>query len=211
MAKKKEKAGKEEEPLKLFYIFYNQERWDNWIATLRDSDFEMKPGSDEMPDGYTTLYNFSMDITIEVLKILRLYQNGRFSKEEALQKLNAVEAIVMTDVTDEKVEEYIESLQLSLLVLFAACKRFLEGAYSTDIKVLVKDGKKAGDEDLEKALSLAAEIGANVINGASCCGKYVKEELEQPGLFDEWLIEIESMHEAMTSLKNFDEEAGEAS
>lgn len=211
MVKKKEKAGKEEEPLKLFYIFYNQERWDNWIATLRDSDFEMKPGSDEMPDGYTTLYNFSMDITIEVLKILRLYQNGRFSKEEALQKLNAVEAIVMTDVTDEKVEEYIESLQLSLLVLFAACKRFLEGGYSTDIKALVKDGKKAGDEDLEKALSLAAEIGANVINGASCCGKYVKEELEQPGLFDEWLIEIESMHEAMTSLKNFDEEAGEAS
>ncbi|NTV00441.1 MAG: DUF2150 family protein [Methanoregulaceae archaeon] len=211
MAKKKEKAGKEEEPLKLFYIFYNQERWDNWIATLRDSDFEMKPGSDEMPDGYTTLYNFSMDITIEVLKILRLYQNGRFSKEEALQKLNAVEAIVMTDVTDEKVEEYIASLQLSLLVLFAACKRFLEGAYSTDIKALVKDGKKAGDEDLEKALSLAAEIGANVINGASCCGKYVKEELEQPGLFDEWLIEIESMHEAMTSLKNFDEEAGEGS
>lgn len=211
MVKKKEKAGKEEEPLKLFYIFYNQERWDNWIATLRDSDFEMKPGSDEMPDGYTTLYNFSMDITIEVLKILRLYQNVRFSKEEALQKLNAVEAIVMTDVTDEKVEEYIESLQLSLLVLFAACKRFLEGGYSTDIKALVKDGKKAGDEDLEKALSLAAEIGANVINGASCCGKYVKEELEQPGLFDEWLIEIESMHEAMTSLKNFDEEAGEVS
>lgn len=211
MAKKKEKTAREEEPLKLFYIFYNQERWDNWIATLRDSDFEMKPGSDEMPDGYTTLYNFSMDITIEVLKILRLYQNGRFSKEEALQKLNAVEAIVMTDVTDEKVEEYIESLQLSLLVLFAACKRFLEGAYSTDIKALVKDGKKAGDEDLENALSLAAEIGANVINGASCCGKYVKEEVEQPGLFDEWLIEIESMHEALTSLKNFDEEAGEAS
>lgn len=211
MAKKKEKTAREEEPLKLFYIFYNQERWDNWIATLRDSDFEMKPGSDEMPDGYTTLYNFSMDITIEVLKILRLYQNGRFSKEEALQKLNAVEAIVMTDVTDEKVEEYIASLQLSLLVLFAACKRFLEGAYSTDIKALVKDGKKAGDEDLENALSLAAEIGANVINGASCCGKYVKEEVEQPGLFDEWLIEIESMHEALTSLKNFDEEAGEAS
>jgi hypothetical protein len=211
MAKKKEKGAKDEEPLKLFYIFYNQERWDNWITRLRESDFEIKPGSDEMPDGYTTLYNFSMDITIEVLKIIRLYQNGRFTRDESLQKLNAVESIVMADVTDEKIEEYIESLQLSMLVLFAGCKRFLEGGYSTDIKALVKDGKKAGDEDLEKALSLAAEIGANVINGASCCGKYVKDELEQPGLFDEWLIEIESMHEAMTSLKNFDEEAGEAS
>jgi hypothetical protein len=211
MPKKKEKAVKGEEPLKLFYIFYNQERWDNWITTLRESDFSVKPGSEDMPEGYTTLYNFSMDITIEVLKIIRLFQNGRFSKEDALVKLNQVEAIVMSDITDEKIDEYVESLQLSMLVLFAGCKRFLEGQYSNDIKTLVRDGKKAGDENLETALDIAAEIAANVINGAACCGKYIKDDIEQPGLFDEWLIEIESMHEAMASLKNFDEEAGEAS
>jgi len=211
MAKKKERAVKEEETLKLFYIFYNQERWDNWITTLRESDFTVKPGSEEMPEGYTTLYNFSTDITIEVLKIIRLFQNNRFSKEEALQKVNQVEAIVMSDVKDEIIDEYVESLQLSMLVLFAGCKRFIEGEYSTDIKTLVRDGKKAGDENLETALGIAAEIAANVINGATCCGKYIKDDIEQPGLFDEWLIEIESMHEAMASLKNFDEEAGEAS
>jgi hypothetical protein len=152
-----------------------------------------------------------MDINIEVLKIIRLFQNGRFSKEESLQRLNQVEAIIMGDVRDEKVEEYVESLQLSMLVLFAGCKRFLEGQYSTDIKALVRDGKKAGDENLETALGIAAEIAANVINGATCCSKYIKDDIEQPGLFDEWLIEIESMHEAMASLKNFDEEAGESS
>jgi hypothetical protein len=210
MAKKKEKSAKEEEPLKLFYIFYNQERWDNWLNTLRESDFEIKPGSEEMPEGFTTLYNFSMDITIEVLKIVRLYQNQRFSREEALEKLNQVERIVMADVPDERIEEYIESLQLSMLVLFASCKRYLEGGYPPDLKALIKEGKKAGDDDLEKALGIAADIGANVINGSSCCGKYLKEDIEQPGLFDEWLIEIESMHEAMASLKNFDEEAGES-
>jgi len=211
MAKKKERAVKEEETLKLFYIFYNQERWDNWITTLRESDFTVKPGSEEMPEGYTTLYNFSTDITIEVLKIIRLFQNNRFSKEEALQKVNQVEAIVMSDVKDEIIDEYVESLQLSMLVLFAGCKRFIEGQYSNDIKTLVRDGKKAGDENLETALGIAAEIAANVINGATCCAKYIKDDIEQPGLFDEWLIEIESMHEAMASLKNFDEEAGEAS
>jgi hypothetical protein len=210
MPKKKEKTVKEEEPLKLFYIFYNQERWDNWLSTLRDADMEMKPGSDEMPAGYTTLYNFSMDITIEVLKIIRLYQNKRFSPEEALERLNQVERIVMADVRDEKIEEYIESLQLSLLVLFASCKRFIEGGYATDIKALIKEGKKAGEADLENALVIASDIGANVLSGVACCGKYVKEDMETPGLFDEWLIEIESMHEAMASLKNFDEEAGEA-
>jgi hypothetical protein len=62
---------------------------------------------------------------------------------------------------------------------------------------------------MEKALDIAASIGANVINGASCCGKYVKDDLEQPTLFDEWLIEVETMNEALGTLKNFDEEAGE--
>ena len=111
MAKKKEKTVKEEEPLKLFYIFYNQERWDNWINTIRDSDFTVKDGSEEMPEGFSTLYNFSMDITIEVLKIIRLFQNNRFSNEDALLKLNQVESIIMADVKDEKIEEYIESLR----------------------------------------------------------------------------------------------------
>jgi hypothetical protein len=211
MAKKKGDAGKGEEPLKLFYIFYNQERWDNWISTLQECSFAVEPGSDEMPDGYTTLYNFSMDITIEVLKIIRLFQNGRFSRDEALDKLDAVERIVMGDAPAGELEEYIEALQLSMLVLFASCKRFLEGGYSTDMKALIKEGKKIAATDLEAALSIGADVGANVIAGTACCGKYLKEDLEHPGLFDEWLIEIESMHEAMVSLKNFDEEAGEAS
>jgi len=209
MAKKKEKAASAEEPLKLFYIFYNQERWDNWINTLRESNFEPSPQSEEMPEGYTTLYNFSMDITLSVLKIIKLFQNGRYTKEEALEKLNAVEVIVMGEVLQDNLEEYVESLQLSLLVLFAGCRKFLEGEYKTDIKTLVKEGRKTIDSDMEKALDIAADIAASVINGASCCGKYVKDDIEQPTLFDEWLIEAESMAEAVSSLKNFDEEAGE--
>ena len=209
MAKMKEKAEDPGQPLKLFYIFYNQERWDNWINTLRESKFDTDPAGEEMPEGYATLYNFSMDITLSVLKIIRLFQNGRYTKEEALDKLNSVEAIVMGEPPQDSLEEYIESLQLSLLVLFAACRKYLDGAYSTDIKTLVKDGRKTVENDMEKALDIAADIGASVINGASCCGKYVKDDIEQPTLFDEWLIEVESMAEALSSLKNFDEEAGE--
>jgi hypothetical protein len=208
MAKKK--APKEsEQPMKLFYIFYNQERWDNWIATLRESSFEAAEDSEEMPEGYRVLYNLSMDITLAVLKIVKLYQNQRFSKEDALEKLNQVEAIVMSEVPQDELEEYLESLQLSMLVLFASCRKFLDGEFPADIKSLVKEGKKSIEKDMENALDIAASIGANVINGASCCGKYVKDTLDQPTLFDEWLIEVESMNEAMASLKNFDEVAGE--
>lgn len=211
MAKRKEKAVKEEAPLKLFYIFYNQERWDNWIHTLKESSFEINQESEEMPEGFRILYNFSMDITLSVLKIVRLFQNGRYTKEEALEKLSQVETIVMKESPSDELEEYVESLQLSLLVLFAGCRKFLDGAYETDIKTLVKEGRKMVDADMEKALEIAADIGANVIAGASCCGKYVKDNIEQPSLFDEWLIEVESMAESMASLKNFDEEPGESS
>ena len=175
MAKKKGKSGKEEEPMKLFYIFYNQERWDNWISTLKESDFEIDPESEEMPEGFRTLYNFAMDITLSVLKIIKLFQNERFTKDEALEKLNEVETIVMCDVTDPDIEEYVESLQLSLLALFASCRTYLEGEYKTDIKALVKEGRAAVEEDMERALEIAADIGASVINGATCCGKYVRE------------------------------------
>ncbi len=209
MAKKKEKAESHEEPLKLFYIFYNKERWDNWIKTLRESRFDAEPGSEEMPEGYNVLYNFAMDITLSVLKIIRLYQNGRFTKEEATEKLNEVEAVVMGEVPEDELEDYVESLQLSLLVLFAGCRKFLSGDYQKDIKTLVKEGRRTVETDMEKALDIAGDIAACVIDGAACCGRYVKDDIEQPTLFDEWLIEIESMAEAVSSLKNFDEEAGE--
>ena len=206
---KKAKAAAKEEPMKLFYIFYSQERWDNWLNTLRQSSFDADPASEEMPEGYRILYNFGLDVTIEVLKIMKLYQNARFSKEEAIGRLEQVEAIVIGESPHDDLEEIVESLQLSLLVLFASCRKFIEGGYETDIKTLVKTGKSAIDEDMEKALDIAANIGANVINGASCCAKYVKDDLEQPSLFDEWLIEVETMNEALGTLKNFDEEAGE--
>jgi hypothetical protein len=207
---KKSKPAAEPEPMKLFYIFYNQERWDNWLARLRDSSFEVAEGSDDMPDGFQALYNFGQDITLSVLKIVKLHQNGRYSKEEAIDKLDQVEKIIMSEAPQDEIEEIVESLQLSMLVLFAACRKFLEGGYPVDVKELVKEGRKMIDKDMEKALDIAADIGANVINGVTCCSKYVKDDIDQPTLFDEWLIEAEAMHDAMSSLKNFDEEAGEA-
>ena len=87
MAKKASKQAAESEPLRLFYIFYNQERWDNWIRTLSNSSFETDPKSEQMPEGFRVLDSFSVDITLEVLKIIKLYQNKRFSKEEVIDMM----------------------------------------------------------------------------------------------------------------------------
>ncbi|SDK40441.1 hypothetical protein SAMN04488571_1107 [Methanoculleus thermophilus] len=208
MAKKA--SAKQAEPMKLFYIFYNQERWDNWIKTLEEASFEPAEG-EEVSEGEQILYSFTEDITLSVLKIIRLYQNGRFTKEETIEKLNDVELIVMTGLPEGDLEEIIGSLQLSLLVLFTACRKYLEGEFDKDIKTLVKKGRSIDEENLDEALEVAANIGAAVIDGATCCGKYIKDNVENPSLFDEWLIEIETMGNAMKSLAKFDEEPGEVS
>ena len=208
MAKKATKKA-EEEPLKLFYIFYNQERWDNWVKSLSEASFEVDPKSEEMPEGFRILDGFSVDITLEVLKIIKLFQNKRFTSEEAQEKLVQVEAIVMAAAPSGDLEELIEILQLPKLVLFASCRKYLAGGFDKDIKTLVKKGRDIIDKDMEQALEIASNIGASVIDGAACCGKYVKDDLENPTLFDEWLIECERIFEAMGSLKNFDESTGE--
>jgi hypothetical protein len=208
MAKKATKKV-EEEPLKLFYIFYNQERWDNWLKTLSEASFEDSGKGDEMPEGFRILDGFSVDITIEVLKIIKLYQNKRFSRDEALDKLAAVEAIVMSAPPEGDLGELVQILQLPKLVLFAGSRKYFSGEFDKDIKTLVKKGKDQIDKDMELALETASNIAAAVIDGAACCGKYVKDDLENPTLFDEWLIECERINESMTSLKNFDESTGE--
>jgi len=207
MAKKASK--KEEEPLKLFYIFYNQERWDNWLKTLSEASFEVDPKSDDLPEGFRILDGFSVDITLSVLKVIKLYQNKRYSREEALDKLSQIEAIVMSASPEGDLEELVGILQLPKLALFAGCRKYLEGGFEKDIKTLIKTGRDKIEKDMELALEAAANIAAAVMDGAACCGKYVKDDLENPTLFDEWLIECERINEAMTSLKNFDESAGD--
>lgn len=205
MARKKSEA-KKEEPMKLFYIFYNQERWDNWLVSLADADFE--GDGEEMPEGFRMLENFSEDITLAVLKIIKLWQNERITLEDAEQKLAEVEAIVMGPVPEDELGEIVGSVQIAMMVVFASCRNFLAGATEADIKALVKEGKKAADKDPEETLRIAAEIGSAVIGGAACCARYVKDT-DDPTIFDEWLAAVEKMGEAMKSLKKFDEEVGE--
>jgi hypothetical protein len=207
MAKKASK--KEEEPLKLFYIFYNQERWDNWLKTLSEASFDVDPKSEELPEGFRILDGFSVDITLSVLKVIKLFQNKRYTREEALDKLSQIEAIVMTASPEGDLGELVGILQLPKLALFAGCRKYLEGGFDKDIKVQIKTGRDKIEKDMELALEAAANIAAAVMDGAACCGKYVKDDLENPTLFDEWLIECERINEAMTSLKNFDESAGD--
>ncbi|HMA05063.1 MAG TPA: DUF2150 family protein [Methanomicrobiales archaeon] len=205
----RKKGTPEEAPLKLFYIFYSRERMENWIRSLEGLSFAGDPSSEDPPEGLLALSRFAEDITIEVLKIMRLFQNGRFTGEEASQRMREVEAIVMSEVRDGEIGEVVESLQLSLLVLFSACRKFMGGKFEKDIKALVKRARALPAAEMEESLELAGQIGAAVIAGTPCCDKYMSDDPGQSTLFDDWLLEIETIRESLKSLKDFDETTGE--
>ncbi|MDD1665685.1 MAG: DUF2150 family protein [Methanomicrobiales archaeon] len=207
MAKKK--GTQEEAPLKLFYIFYSKERMENWIRTLQELSFSGDPSSEEPPGGLLALSRFAEDITIEVLKIVRLFQNGRFGRDEAIARMREVEAVVMSEVRDGELGDVLESLQLSLLVLFSSCRKFIDGKAEKDVKAAVKRARALTPEELEKSLEVAGEIGAAVIGGTTCCEKFMSDDPGKTTLFDDWLVEIETMRDAMKSLKDFDESTGD--
>lgn len=206
MARKKKETV---EPQSVLYYFYTQERWDNWLKTLEEMSFDEDPESEDMPEGLHSLNNFTEDINVSVLKIVKLFQNGSYSAPTATEKLNEVEAIIMGPIPDSDIADIIAGVQMRFLVLFAACKKLFEGGVSGEIKDLVKDGRALGDEKAEESLEVAATIGALVLDGGSCCGKYLRGDIEEPCLFDDWLIEVDEMGTAMKTLKNFEEQFGE--
>ena len=85
----------------------------------------------------------------------------------------------------------------------------IDGTAEGEIKDLVKHGKTLTDDQAEEALKTAATIGALVILGGSCCGKYLRTDVDEPLLFDDWLIEVDDMGNALKTLKNFEEQFGE--
>ena len=207
MAKKK---GKDKnEPQSTIYYFYTQERWENWLRTLEEMDFEGDPESEEMTEGLQSLSNFTEDINVSILKIVKLFLGGSYSEETARAKMDEVEQIVMGALPDSEIADIISGVQMRFLVLFVACKKVFAGDVKGEIKDLVKEGRGLSDDDAEQALDIAGTIGALVLNGGSCCGKYLRGDFEDPSLFDEWIIEVDDMGTALKTLKNFEEQFGE--
>ena len=73
----------------------------------------------------------------------------------------------------------------------------------------MKRARALPPDEMEKSLEIAGEIGAAVIGGAPCCEKFMADDPGKATLLDDWLVEIETIREAIKSLKDFDESTGE--
>ncbi len=180
---------------KIVIPFYTQERWNNWIKKVIESGFKIE----DQEKGAVFVY-MEDDVVLACLKIIAKYDKNVISKESALAYLSEIKNIVLKKIepVNEDIDMMIESVQLSLMGVFAACECYVEKAFekTKSLNKLIKSAIAAEkEENMGAALGNIAEIGANILAG----GKIKEKDLDDipEGLVAEWLDGIDSLRAAM--------------
>jgi hypothetical protein len=175
--------------------FYTEERWRNWVSKVKESGFKL----DDEKKGAVFVY-MEDDVVLACLKIIAKYDKNLFSREDALKYLAEIKEIVLKKIEpiSEDTDMMIESVQLSLMGVFASCECYVEKAFekTKSLGKLIKSAVQAEKEDnMGAALGSVAEIGANILAGEKLNEKELDDIPE--GLVAEWLDGIDSISAAM--------------
>ncbi len=175
--------------------FYTEERWVNWINKIKESGFKI----DDEEKGAVFVY-MEDDVVLACLKIIAKYDKNLISQEDALKYLTEIKDIVLkkVELISEDTDMMIESVQLSLMGVFASCECYIEKAFekTKSLDKLIKSAVQAEKEDnIGAALGYIAQIGANILAGGKLNEKALDEVPE--GLVAEWLDGIDSISAAM--------------
>jgi len=175
--------------------FYTQERWHNWITKVKESGFKI----DDQQKG-AVFVNMEDDVVLACLKIIAKYDKNLISGEDALKYIAEIKDIVLKKIepVNEDIDMMIESVQLSLMGVFASCECYLEKAFekTKSLNKLIKSAVQAEkDDNMGAALNSIAQIGANILAG----GKLKEKDIDDipDGLVGEWLDGIDSIGAAM--------------
>ncbi len=175
--------------------FYTQERWYNWIKKVEESGFKI----DDENKGAVFVY-MEDDVVLACLKIIAKYDKNLVSSEDALRHLAEIKEIVLKKIEpiSEDIDMMLESVQLSLMGVFASCECYVEKAFekTKSLDKLINSAVEAEKEDnMGAALNSIAQIGANILGG----GKLNEKALDNipEGFVGEWLDGIDSLSAAM--------------
>jgi hypothetical protein len=180
---------------KIVIPFYTQERWQNWIGKVKESDFKV----DDQEKG-VIFVNMEDDIVLACLKVIAKYDKKLISKDDALKHITEIKEIVLKKIEpiSEDIDMMLESTQVSLIVVFASCECYIYNEYqkTKSFDKLLKAALKAEkDDNMGVALGNIAEIGANILAG----GKLKEKDFENvpEGIVAEWLDGVDSIIAAM--------------
>ncbi|MUV58846.1 DUF2150 family protein [Halogeometricum sp. CBA1124] len=187
--------------------YYTEERWQNWLTRVEDE--ELDP---ENEDSARLLLNLQDDAAIAVAKIVSAHEEETLSEEAALEELEGVREIVLSEPTFEgdDVEEkvmLIDGVQTSLVCVFYAAEEYIVGgpAEPAPLEEYVEAAAEAEtQEDLDAALGYLVQAGTRIIEGDEL-DMSIAEELEY-GLVSEWLNGLDSLQSAMSDPEVVEEE-----
>jgi hypothetical protein len=187
--------------------YYTEERWQNWLTRVEEE--ELDP---ENEDSARLLLNLQDDAAIAVAKIVSAHEEETLSEEEALEELEGVREIVLSEPTFEgdDVEEkvmLIDGVQTSLVCVFYAAEEYIVGgpAEPAPLEEYVEAAAEAEtQEDLDAALGYLVQAGTRIIEGDEL-DMSIAEELEY-GLVSEWLNGLDSLQSAMSDPEVVEEE-----
>lgn len=171
--------------------FYTQDRWQNWVDQIKDSGFNL-----EDHETGAIFVNMTDDIILACLKVIAKYEKGLISRDDALRYIAEIKEMTLKkiDPINEDIDMMFESTQSSLIGVFISCEYYLKNGYQKirSFSKLINAAINAEKENnLEDALDIIAEIGANIIAG----GKLKDKDFENisEGLVAEWLDGVDSI------------------
>ncbi|QHS17689.1 DUF2150 family protein [haloarchaeon 3A1-DGR] len=174
--------------------FYSEERWQNWISRIEEE--ELDP---ENEDSARLLINLQDDAAIAVAKVLSAYEDGRIDEDRALEELEDVREIVLTEVDfeDEDKTMLIDGVQTSLVPVFYAAEEYVVGGVvEGNLDEYIDAAADAeADEDLDAALGYVVQAGTRIIDGDRLDIDLV-ENIEY-GLVSEWVNGLDSLQSAI--------------
>lgn len=186
--------------------YYTKGRWHNWVDQAKESGFKLEEEESNSGDSGSIFVNMEDDVVLACLKITAKFDKKKTSQKGALEELTVIKEIVLEriDPINEDIDVMLESMQLSLMGVFASCEYYLDDEFekSKSLGKIVKSAVSAEkDDNMGEALEQVAQVGANVIAG----GKISVKALDgvPDGFVAEWLDGIDSIRAALVGDKSY--------
>ena len=191
----------EDEPAE---TFYSEDRWQNWLTRVGEEDLD--PESEDFARLYFNLQN---DTTIAIAKIITAVADGHLDEEEALDKLEFINDIVLAEPEFDAENKLLllDSVQTSLIPVFYAAEEYLIGGAVEEqpLDDNITDAVAAAtDEDDDAALAYLVQAGTQIIDGTEFDGSDI-EELDS-WLVSEWLNGLDSLQDAFADPEVIEED-----
>jgi hypothetical protein len=182
--------------------YYTEDRWQNWLARVEDEEIDP-----EKEDSARLLLNLQDDAAIAVAKIVSAFEDGRLGDEEAVDELDRVRSIVLSEpelsIEDDAAREdkaiLVDGVQTSLVCVFYAAEEYIAAGTAEEVPITeyVEAAAAAeADEDMDAALGYLVQAGTRIIAGDDL-DMSVVGEIEY-GLVSEWINGLDSLQSAMS-------------